>query len=518
MKGSQTISAKSSRSSNYLKGLGTGYLTAFVTIAVGLWLTPFTLRFLDREEYAIFALASDLLMWLGLLDLGITAGLSVQAAQLFGKQDSKRLNQLASTAFFAQIIIVIVVLVVGLILAQGFPYFMELRQDLQKPASIVISMLVIGSAIGFTTKTYSSLLIANQQIHFDNLLRLALLVLRTGLTVILLIKGLGLYSLAIASLFANIVTSAVAIWRAYRYIPKLEIRWSLASWDGFSSLGTLGGWFSIGGIAGIVITSIDRMVAAKLISVDIVTTLSLTGRVYLLFGSLLDQITNTARPMLGQMMGQHQYQDALRVYSQLFRLSTGLAVVAATSLWAGNESFIGRWVGSENFGGSLLSLTLAINLIVHSWVLPSRAVLSSALMVRQQSLSRALEAILNLGLSLLLGYYMGIIGIVISTAIAGLLTSMWYLPLLTARLLERPWYQFYRSDALPVLVVAAMLAPVSWVMNQAGNSLGGVSGAIVASATTGIIGVGILWRVGLDQESRGLVRQYYAKFKPGRRV
>src|ERR1035438_1077215 len=102
-----------SRTHNYVKGLTTGYAATFATIAVGLWLTPFTLRFLDREEYGIFALASDLLMWLGLLDIGIASGLSVQAAQLSGKPDAERLNRLASTAFFTQNVIVLMGLVEG---------------------------------------------------------------------------------------------------------------------------------------------------------------------------------------------------------------------------------------------------------------------------------------------------------------------------------------------------------------------------------------------------------------------
>lgn len=41
-------------------------------------------------------------MWLGLLDIGIASGLGVQAAQLAGKPDPERLNRLASTAFFTQ--------------------------------------------------------------------------------------------------------------------------------------------------------------------------------------------------------------------------------------------------------------------------------------------------------------------------------------------------------------------------------------------------------------------------------
>src|SRR5215475_9924002 len=99
-----------SRTSNYVKGLTTGYAATFSTIAVGLWLTPFTLRYLDREQFAVFTLASDLLMWLGLLDIGITSGLNVKAAQLSGRPDQEKLNRLASTAFYTQNLIVLFVL------------------------------------------------------------------------------------------------------------------------------------------------------------------------------------------------------------------------------------------------------------------------------------------------------------------------------------------------------------------------------------------------------------------------
>ncbi len=493
-----------SRTRNYIKGLTTGYAATFATIAVGLWLTPFTLRFLDREEYAIFALASDLLMWLGLLDLGITAGLNVQAAQLTGKPDHERLNRLASTAFFTQNLIVLVVLIVGGAMAAGVPHFFPVRLELQHTTSTLMAMLVLGSAIGFSTKTFSALLLANQQIHIDNLLKLALLAIRTVLTVVLLTKGWELYSLAVASLAATVITSAIAVWRTWRLLPGLKVRWMLASWDVLKGIGSLGIWFSLGGLAGLVITSLDRVVAAKLISVETVTTLSLTGRVYALFAGLLDQITNTARPMLGQLIGQKKLAEAQRVYRHLFKLSTGFAVIAAFSIWAGNEPFVNQWVGAQNFGGPLLSLALALNLIVNSWVLPNRAVLSSALVVRPQTLSRIVEAVLNLGLSVLLAQYLGLIGIVLGTAIAGLLTSTWYLPLLTARLFKRSWFSFAREDALPIMVIGACILPVAWLMQVTGRQIGGFLGAGVSAALTGLSGLGLLWLIAMD----GGLREY----------
>ena len=506
MKSPPKAGPKGSRTGNYMKGLVTGYAATFATVLVGLWLTPFTLRFLDREEYGIFALASDLLMWLGLLDIGITAGLGVQAAQLSGKPDAERLNRLASTAFFTQNLIVLVVLVAGGAMAAAVPHFFPVRQDLHRTTSALVAMLVLGSAIGFSTKTFSALLVANQQIYIDNLLGLALLAIRTVLTVVLLKKGWGLYSLAFANLAATIITSLMAVWRTYRLLPGLQIRRVLASWDVLKSLGSLGIWFSLGGVAGIVITSLDRVVAAKLISIETVTTLSLTGRVYALFAGLLDQITNTARPMLGQLLGQNKIAEAHRIYRHLFKLSTGFAVIAAFSLWAGNEPFVTRWVGAQNFGGPMLSMALALNLIVNSWVLPNRAVLSSALVVRPQALSRIVEAVINLGLSILLGHYLGVIGIILGTAIAGLLTSTWYLPLLTARLFGRSWFKFMREDALPILAVGACLVPVVLLTQAAGRQIGGFLGAGVGGGLTALAGFGLMWFIILDDalRSRGL--------------
>jgi O-antigen/teichoic acid export membrane protein len=500
-----------SRSRNYVKGLTTGYVATFATVAVGLWLTPFTLRFLDREEYAIFALANDLLMWLGLLDIGITSGLNVQAAQLSGRPEPERVNRLASTAFFTQNVVVVAILLVGGALTFGFSHLFPVRPELHRTTTFLIAMLVLGSAISFSTRTFSVLLVANQQIHIDNIIRLLLLAIRTVLTVIFLKIGWGLYSLAIANLAATVITSAMAVLRTFHLLPGLQIRRHLASWDVLKSIAGLGVWFSLANLSVIVISSLDRIIAAKMISVASVTTLTLTGRVYALSGGLLNQLSNTAFPMLGQLLGQEKKALAERVFRQMFTLSTGLALVAAVSLWAGNEAFVTRWVGAQNFGGPFLSLALALSLIVNSWIFPHRVILSSALLARPQTLCRLVEAALNLGVSLVLGRYLGLLGIVLGTSLAGLLTSLWYLPLLTARFFERPWLTYMREDALPIVIVGALLAPVAYACSLASNRIGGFPGALLGAGTAGAVGCGLLWAIAFDRSVRARLIQTVAR-------
>lgn len=480
---------QASRTRNYVKGLASGYVVTLATICIGLWLTPFTLRYLDREQFAVFTLAADMLMWLGLMEIGLAAVLNVQAAQLSGRPDQGRLNTLASTTFFAQAAIATGILAVGGIVALHFADFFALRPDLRRDASILMALMVLGAAIRVGAQTFSSLLIAHQQIHVDNLLRLILLSLRTLITVALLIWGLGLLSLGLASLFATAVTSILAWYRVRRLLPGLRIRWRNFSWSVLRETGGLGIWFSLGGLAGILILNLDRIVTAKLVSVEMVTTLALTGSVYVLTWSALQQITNTARPALAQIIGESRMDDAREKYHQLVSLSTGLAIIAAGSLWAGNGAFVPWWVGPQNYGGAWLDGLLAVNLVVHAWVLPNRAILTAGLKyVPKSSGSRFVEGLVNLAFSIVLGWRWGVVGVVAATAVAGILTTCWYLPWLTAQQFGVSLGTLWKRD-LPALAGTSLAVLFAAVLGRSiAETFGGIGGAFFGVGTSGALG------------------------------
>lgn len=493
---------KRSRMWNYVAGLSSGYVLTFATIAVSLWLTPFTLSFLDREQYAIFTLTGDVLMWLALLDLGVTAGLRAQAAQLSGRPDKEKLDRLASTAFFTQNFVVVAVLLGGCALAWAFPHFFHVRPELQRDSVILVGLMVLGLCVTMATQTFSALLVANQQMHVDNGISLLNLTIRSVLTVVLLKAGWGLYSLAAANVAARVTSSTLAVVRTFRTLPGLRIRRSLMSWDVLKQIGHLGIWFSLGTLAGIVNSSLDGLMTGKIVSVSTVTTLALTGRLYSLSKILLGQITDTARPMLGQMLGQKDQVLALRTYRHLFTLSTGIAVVAATSIWAGNGSFVTRWVGPGNYGGIELDIALGLNLIFFAWLLPNRATLTAGLIVRAPVICRIIEGVVNLGLSVLLGMRYGVFGVVIASAIACLVSSWWYLPLLTARMFGRPFLRFIWDDAARVLVLMACLFPIAFFVQHVAVRISGFTGAAFGIVATGLTGVALIWVLLLDAELR----------------
>ncbi len=485
----------------------------FLHVLTGLFLTPFTLRHLDRQEFAIFNLTLDMVGWLALLDLGITAGLRIQAARLTGRPQQETVNRLASTAFFAQNIIVLAVLIIGGGLAVAFPHFFAVRPDLQHDAMMVMGLSVLGAAISIGSQTFSALLVANQQMHIDNLLGVLLIVIRTVLTVVLLKAGWGIYSLAVAHLAARITTAVMAVFRTYHLLPGLQIKYRLASWEVFQKIGALGIWFSLGQLAGIVIGSMSSAVTAKVISMETVTALLLTGRFYELCSGLVLLISENARPMLGQMLGQSRTEESLRTYRQLFGLSSGLAVVAAFGVWAGNEAFVTRWVGRVNYGGPMVDLALAGTVIASLWNLPNRVILSANLNVRGQSLVRILEGILNMGLAVWFGKKFGLVGIPLGGVLACMLTSMWLLPLFTARMYGRTFWQFLWDDAARVVLLIVMLFPIAFGVRLLALQISGYLGAALGGILTCGIGLTLMWFVTLEKavRDRFLLRAWYER-------
>jgi hypothetical protein len=112
----------------------------------------------------------------------------------------------------------------------------------------------------------------------------------------------------------------------------------------------------------------------------------------------------------------------------------------------------------------------------------------------------------NLGLSIFLGRIYGVIGVVLATGITCMATSMWILPMLTARMFERPFVRFVMDDAARIVVMWVCLVPVFFASRALALHVAGFSGALAGGAITGACGAVLLWFLILDARLRLRVR------------
>jgi O-antigen/teichoic acid export membrane protein len=486
-----------SRTRNYLEGVTSGWIAKFLPVIVGFWLTPFVLGHIGREAFGLYGLASSVIGWMTLLDLGLTPGLKVHLARNSARPDPERDSRLVSSTFFPQLALGIVVLFAGAAAASSVPAVFAVSGPLAGQAVGLTLLLAASLAVSLGTQSFNAVLVAHQRLKRDNSARLALVAVRAAVIVLLLWRGDSLLALGFAQLAGVSVSSALNVYWAYRYTPGLRLRPSLHRGGELKLVAGCGAWFSAGAAAGLLISGTDRIVAGKLVSLEAVTVLSVTASAYAFAEAALSQLVNNARPALGQLFGEHRPALVARAYRQLLAGVSGIALVAVGAIWAANQAFVGAWVGSEQYGGALLDALLGLNCVLALAILPSRAVLAAHLTLRPQTLARLIEGGLNLVLAIWLTSRFGLIGTILSTSLAALATSFWYLPRLVRKVLGpdgRSIGEAYRQ----VAVFALLLLPVAWLGRSLAASVGGFAGAAAGALCTAAWGLALLWAMLLE--------------------
>jgi O-antigen/teichoic acid export membrane protein len=486
-----------SRTLNYLEGVASGWLAKFVPLAVGFWLTPFVLRHIGREAFGLYALATSIVGWMALLDLGLTPGLKAHLARRSALPDSNACSRLASSTFFPQLGVALLALSGGALAAQSVPAIFAVSGPLADQAVALTRLLAASSAVSLATQSFNAVLVGHQHLTRENAARLALVAVRAAVIAVLLWRGYSLVALGWAHLAAVCVSSALTVYWAYLLTPGLRIRPSLVCASELRLVAGCGAWFSAGAAAGLMISGTDRIVAGRLVSIEAVTVLSVTASAYVFAEASLSQLVNNARPALGQLFGEKRPAAIVRAYRQLLTAVTGLGLVAASGIWAANEAFVGAWVGSRHYGGALLDALLGINLVLALAILPSRAVLAAHLTVRPQTVARLAEGGLNLALAVWLTLQFGLVGTALSTSLAALATSFWYLPRLVLTVLGLGARWILEAGA-EIAVFAIFLLPAAWLGRTWATSIGGYEGALAGSSLAVVCGLTLQWVMLVD--------------------
>jgi len=413
----------SSDTKKFIKGVTSGYAFTIISMLVSLWMVPFTLKYLSKPEYGIFAIITDLLGWLSIANLGITSAFNSKGAQLLGTKNYNELNVVLSTTFFSQLFSALLIVIIGIFLVWN-PNLLFGDIGSLEHIGIVVALTVLSFIISYVMQPLNSLLIADKQIHIDNYLRFGLLALRTILTIVFLISGFKLVSIAFSNLIGTLIIAIITWIRAKKTLSFAKIEFRLWQKSVFQFLLKNGIWFTIGGIAGILILRMDAFLIGKYISLAVVANFTISSKLYQIASNIHQQFFNTTRPYFSQIYGKNNFKKLNQLYDLVYYSSFLTAFIFGVFIFVLNKWFIGWWVGPEFYIGDKINLLIAINFILQSVVLPNRIILATTLLhIEIHNITRVLEGIIKIIISLLFIEEFEISGILIASIISTLLFS-----------------------------------------------------------------------------------------------
>jgi O-antigen/teichoic acid export membrane protein len=192
-----------------------------------------------------------------------------------------------------------------------------------------------------------------------------------------------------------------------------------------------GNKFFIVGIAAIFVWGTDNLVISVLSGAGNVTPYAVTFRAFMVAYAGLSVVNFALWPMLAKAVTAKDWIWVGSVYRTLL----SVLPILGSAIWIGGIAFaqpvIEMWAGPAGYGGSLVVFALGAYAYLLSQIGTTSSFLS-ATNAPQVGLAVS-EAVINLVLSIVLFYWLGIGGVAVATALAALLTAFWALPRVIAR-------------------------------------------------------------------------------------
>ena len=412
---------RNGRAYRLLRGLGLGCLHTAAAALVGLWLTPFLLHSLGSHDYGLWLLGTQVVFYLGLMDLGVVAVMPREVASASGLPASHRAQ--AITSLIGQTATIVVWQLPGVALV-GCAVVWLLPPDwapLRGPLGTVVLVFVLT----FPLRIFTAVLQGLQDLAFVGTTQLTSWAVGTACTVAGMYLGFGLYSLTWGWIATQTLSAAMAWFRLARTFPDmLPARLPSLTLAAMREQIGRGAWIIVSQLAQVLLSGTDILIIGKLLGPHAIVPYACTAKLITLLANQPQMFMQLALPALSELRTSASREQLFALSStmtQAMLLASGavFCVVLAT-----NAAFVDWWVGDEQFGGQGLTLLLLTGMLVRHFNTTTVYTLFCFGNERRLALTTIAEGIVGITVMFFLipplGLYGAAIGPLAATCLVGL--------------------------------------------------------------------------------------------------
>jgi O-antigen/teichoic acid export membrane protein len=357
------------RTRRFLGGVVLGYTHLALVTVVGLWMTPFLLGRLGQHTLGLWLIAQQVLGYLLLMDVGVTALLPRETAFATGRAggvvagaeaalDLPHVVARARQAIRWQMPLVVVA-------ALGVWYWMP--QGL-RVASGPVAVLLAAVVVFFPARVFPAFLQGLQELPFLSRVQIGAWTVNTVATIGLVLAGANLYALVIGWSLGQAVTAGAAWIRiSGQYRSSWPRRDVGATWSEVKDYLGQAVWISLAQVAQVFLTGSDMLLVGAVLGANAVVLYSCTGKLAMVLANHPQLIMQAATPALSEMRAGGDRAHLKNTSVALMLAMLTVSGLVGSVVLALNGSFVRWWVGPSQYGGQWLTLLFAVQLIVRHW-------------------------------------------------------------------------------------------------------------------------------------------------------
>jgi len=474
------------------------FLAYFVRIGVGLFVNPVLLGFLGGSAFGIWQICQRLLTYVESAEGRGTQALKwiLANSQQSGNDEQRR--KAVGSAVTVWLVFLPVVIVVGVFVVWFGPNFINDLDPEFIPivrltcAVLVLRLLILGLA------QIPEAVLQGMNAGYRMTWAKTTIELVSGLLLVTAAwLGWGIVGLAFAM---GLVVVLLGLWLHV-------VAWKYISWYGIqrpsrqevTEFFRFGIWVFAWTFVNKFLLFSDIVILGYVLNAEAVTRYTLTLYPAQLGVHFSAMLVSSSIPGLGGLIGGGELERAKKARSELLVLLWLFMVVLGSGVLLWNKSFIGLWVGADNFCGSTINVVLVAMVIQQVFFRADAFIIDTTLDIRTKVISGAVAAVVGIVAAVILGKKYGIMGVVVGQMLGRLLLSVYY-PLLVSKALKGTNKGVVISIGRPLICMIVVLT-ASWYLGQNWSVDGWLQLAGVSVVTTVFVG-SVCYLLGLSGDQR----------------
>jgi O-antigen/teichoic acid export membrane protein len=397
--------------------VGWRYVNVAVELLLGLVMLPFNARYLGASDYGLWVLASSMVAYFPVLDLGYGGAMERFVAHYRARQDAGAINQIASTLVALFSGMALLGFLVLAVVAWNFASLFNLDPAQARTGAIVMMCVSLQVASGLPFAIYGAIVNAFQRTYRNAAVGITVTILVAAVNVSIVLGGGSLVQLVAAMTAVRMLGYLAYRYNAYRVFPLLRTRFSLIRKARLREVTGFSVYMLIQDIAVKLNYATDPIVIAAALSTGAVAIWTVAQRLADVILQMTNQLNYTLFPIVVDADAAQHHSRLQTVLVEGTRLSLAASLPVAGSLALMAHPVVVGWAGHEYASAATVVQLLALVVVVRVGSWTASTVLQGGGRHRLVAVSNLVAATTNVLLSIALVRAYGLRGMAIATLI-----------------------------------------------------------------------------------------------------
>ncbi len=454
-----------SRLKNSIRNSAFGLFAEVTTLILGFFVRSVFVQTLAEDYLGVNGLFTNILQVLSFAELGIGNAIVFSLYKPIREKDSERIRQYVAFYKSAYRIIGAVVAVLGLLLVPFLNVIIVDKPDIPDNLVIIYLLYLANTVFSYFCVWKRTFMTANQERYIGTVVEQIFTIVQVIVQIVLLYTThnfiLYLATMIVCNQVRNLIIARICSKR-YPVVNEKPCE-DLTKEEKKSIFENVKALF-VYKLSGVVLGSTDNILIQAIINFRSVSLYSNYSMLITNFRLLANQLLNGITASVGDLNASDDNKAKENVFYKLLFVSFWLYGFLCVGFVSTVNSLISAWLGYKFTLPVATVMAIAFSFYVEGMQFAGFTYRTTMGLFKESVAAPALSAIINIALSVILGYKMGMSGIFVATGVSRLITTTWvdgYL-VFKKRLNKSPvrFYVTYVAYFLFAIITAIILQAV----------------------------------------------------------